>query len=142
MRRALIWWSVIGVLVVFAAGMATGMFIGARKAQDALVFKHRKHMGDRMRQHLIRELELTPEQIEKVSPIIDDTSRRLQEIRQESGRRVHDTMRESRAAIDPHLTPGQRERFAAMKHRQKRSMRHRDGPPHDGDAEPHPRDEH
>jgi Spy/CpxP family protein refolding chaperone len=139
MRRALIWWSVVGVLVVFAAGMATGMFVGARKAQDVLVFKHRKHMGERMRQHLIRELELTPEQIEKLSPIIEDTSRRLQEIRAESGRRVAETMQESHAAISPHLTPEQRERLATMKHRHKRFLRRRDHgrdgpdehPPHD-----------
>ena len=139
MKRALIWWSVIGVLVVFAAGMATGMFVGARKAQDVLVFKHRKHMGERMRQHLIRELELTPEQIEKVSPIIDDTSRRLQEIRSESGRRVTETMRESHAAIGPHLTPEQRERLDTMKLRHRRSMRHR-APPPDADGDPPPRD--
>ena len=142
MRRALIWWSVVGVLVVFAAGMATGMFVGARRAQDALVFKHRKHMGDRMRQHLIRELELTPEQIEKVSPIIDDTSRRLQEIRSESGRRVTETMRESHAAIGPHLTPAQRERLDTMKLRHRRSTHHRGPAPHDGEAEPPPRDGH
>jgi Spy/CpxP family protein refolding chaperone len=139
MRRPLVWWLIVGVLVVFAAGAATGMFIGTRKAKDVLVFKHHGRMGERMRQHLIRELELTPEQLEKVSPIIDDTSRRLQQIRQESGRRVAETMRESHAAISPHLTPEQRERLATMKHRHRHMMRRR-GMPAEPRDEPAPKD--
>ena len=129
MTRALMWRLAVGVLVVFAAGAATGMFIGTRKAQEVMVFKHHGRMGERMRQHLIRELELTPEQLEKVSPVIDDTSRRLQQIRMESGRRVAETIRESRAAMAPHLTPEQRQRLETMKMRHKRIMHHRGGHP-------------
>lgn len=129
MTRALMWRLAVGVLVVFAAGVATGMFVGTRKAHDVLVFKHHGRMGERMRLHLIRELELTPEQVEKVSPIIDDTSRRLQQIRMESGRRVAETMRESHAAMGPHLTPTQRERLMTMKQRHKRFLRYRRGHP-------------
>ena len=140
MTRALTWCIVVGVLVVFAAGAATGMFIGARKAHDVFASKHHARMGERMRQHLIRELELTPEQLEKVSPIIDNTSRQLQEIRRESGRRVAETMRESRSAMAPHLTPEQRERLEMMKLRHKRELRRRGMPPSGPDETP--RDEH
>ena len=134
MKRALTWWIVVGVLVVFAAGAATGMFIGTRKAHDVLVFKHHGRMGERLRQHLIRELELTPEQLEKLSPIIDDTSRQLHEIRRESGRRVAETMRASHSAMAPHLTAEQRERLETMKMRHKRHLRRRgmSSPPPDG----------
>ena len=125
MTRAFMWRLAVGVLVVFAAGIATGMFIGTRKAHDVLAFKHQGRMGERMRQRLIHELELTPEQIEKVSPILDDTSRRLHDIRRESGRRVGETMRESHAAMGPHLTPEQRERLATMKMRHKRRLHRR-----------------
>ena len=138
MKRAVTWGIIIGVLVVFAAGAATGMCIGTRKAHDVLVFKHHGRMGERMRQHLIRELELTPEQLEKVSPIIDDTSRQLQEIRRESGRRVAETMRESHAAMAPHLTAEQRERLETMKMRHKRGMRHRRGHPPAGEEPDRP----
>ena len=121
------WRLAVGVIVVFAAGLATGMFIGTRKAQDVLVLKQHGRMGERMRQHLIRELELTPEQLEKLSPVIDDTSRRLQQIRMESGRRVAETMRESHAAMAPHLTQPQRERLETMKMRHKRHSHRRGG---------------
>lgn len=129
MTRRLKWALAVGVLMVFAAGVATGMFVGARKAHDVLAFKHHGRMGERMREHLMRELQLTPEQLEKVSPIIDDTSRRLHEIRKESGRRVAETLRESHAEMSPHLTPEQRERLETMKLRHKRFMRRRGGPP-------------
>lgn len=129
MTRALMWRLVVGVLVVFAAGVATGMFVGARKAHDVLIFKHHHRMGDRMRDHLTRHLQLTPEQVEKLSPIIADTSRRLHEIRRDSGKRVADTMRESHGAIAPHLTPEQREKLDQMKMRHKRMLRRRGVPP-------------
>ena len=130
MTRALMWRLAVGVVVVFAAGLATGMFIGTRKAHDVLAFKQHGRMAERMRQHLIRELEPTPEQLEKLSPIIDDTSRRLQQIRTESGRRVAETMRESHAAMAPHLTQPQRERLETMKKRHKRHLRRRGGHHH------------
>ena len=140
MTRKLKWALTVGVLMVFAAGVATGMFVGARRAHDVLAFKHHRHMGERMRTHLTRELELTPEQLEKLSPIFDDTSRRLQEIRSESGRRVGETLREAHAAMAPHLTPEQRERAATMKMRHKRHLRRRGSHPPDGEH-PHHREE-
>ncbi len=129
MTRKLKWAIAAGVLMVFIAGAATGSFIGARKAHDVLVFKHHERSGERMREHLIRELELTPEQIEKVSPIVDDTSRRLHEIRRESRRRVSATMQGAHSAMAPHLTPQQLERLETMKHRHKRSLRRHGLPP-------------
>ena len=129
MTRKLKWAIAAGVLMVFIAGIATGAFIGARKAHDVLAFKHQGRMGERMRGHLIRELELTPDQIDKVSPIIDDTSRRLHEIRRESRRRVAETMQQSHSAMAPHLTPQQRERLETIKHRHKRALRRRGLPP-------------
>ena len=129
MTRTLKWGLVIGVLMVFVAGVATGMFVDARRAHDVLIFKHHRHMGERMREHLTRELQLTPEQVGKLSPIFEDTSKRLQQIRSESGRRVAETMRESHAAMAQHLTPEQRARAETMKTRHKRFMRRRGLPP-------------
>ena len=133
MTRALIWRLAVGVLVVFAAGVATGMFVGARKAHDVLHFKNHHRMGEHMRERLTRKLQLTPEQVEKLGPIIDDTSKRLHEIRRESGKRVADTMREAHSAMAPHLTPEQREMAEQIKRRHKRMRRGRDvsPPPHD-----------
>ena len=143
MKRALIWQVAVGVLVVFAAGVATGMFVGARKAHDVLIIKHQGRMGERMREHLTRELELTPEQLEKISPVIDETTKKLQQIRMESGRRVSETMQQSRQQVAPYLTPEQREKLDRMKLRHRRIFRRRGFPPpppheaHDHGADQH-----
>ena len=129
MTRALMWRLAVGVLVVFAAGVATGMFVGARKAHDVLVHKHHHRMGEHMRERLTRRLQLTPEQVEKLGPIIDDTSKRLHEIRRESGKRVAETMQQAHSAMAPHLTPEQRELAEQMKTHHKRMLRRRRDPP-------------
>ena len=130
MKRALMWRLAIGVLVVFAAGVATGMFVGARRAHDVLAFKHHHRMGEHMRERLTRKLQLTPEQVEKCGPIIDDTSKRLHEIRRESGKRVADTMQQAHSAMAPHLTPEQLAIAEQMKTQHKKVLhRRRDGSP-------------
>jgi Spy/CpxP family protein refolding chaperone len=130
------WRLAVGVLVVFAAGMATGMFVGARKAHDVLAFKHHHRMGEHMREHLTRRLQLTPEQVEKLNPIIDDTSKRLHEIRRESGKRVADTMQQAQDAMAPHLTPEQRKVAEQMKMHHKRVLHQRRGGPSPPDDAP------
>lgn len=134
MTRGLMWRLAVGVLVVFAAGVATGMFVGARRAHDVLVSRHHHRMGEHMRERLTRRLQLTPEQVEKLTPIIDDTSQRLHEIRRDSGKRVADTMQQAHSAMAPHLTPEQREIAEQMKTRHKRKLQRRRGapPPDDG----------
>ena len=89
-----------------------------------------------MRDHLTRQLELTPEQVDKLTPIIADTSKRLQEIRRESGKRVAETMQHSHSAMAPHLTPEQREKLDQMKMRHKRMRFRRGGPPPSPGDEP------
>lgn len=129
MTRSLKWGLIVGVLMVFAAGIATGMFLGARKAHDVMTSRHEGRMGEHMRERLTRRLQLTPEQLEKVAPIIDETGKRLHEIRVESGRRVAETMRESHTAMAPHLTAEQRDKLERMKMRHKRMRRGRGMPP-------------
>ena len=130
MTRALMWRLAVGVLVVFAAGVATGMFVGARKAHGVLHLKDHHRMGEHMRERLTRKLQLTPAQVEKLGPIIDDTSKRLHEIRRESGKRVADTMQQAHSAMAPHLTPEQIAIAEQMKtHHKKVLHRRRDGAP-------------
>ena len=128
MTRALMWRLAVGVLVVFAAGVATGMFVGARKAHDVFGFKHHHRMDEHLRDRLARRLQLTPEQVEKLSPIIDDTSKRLHEIRRESGKLVAETLQQAHTAMAPHLTPEQRELAEQMKTHHKRTLHRRRGP--------------
>ncbi len=65
-------------------------------------------MGVRMRDRLRTELKLTPEQVAKISPIIDKTAAQLAEIRKETGRRVHEIMIGAHREMAANLTEDQR----------------------------------
>lgn len=142
MMRSLRWRVALGLFVVFLAGAASGFLASAWQTRQKFDKRHRVVLkGDRMMRHFQRHLELTPEQRQKVEPIFDQTAARLQEIRAETGRRVSETMEQSRREIAPHLTPEQRVRMEEMKERRRRKIHRRRGrrePPPDEMHERHP----
>jgi Spy/CpxP family protein refolding chaperone len=133
MTRALKWRIAIGLLLVFLAGTATGFFAGSWHARSAFKVRHGGMMGDRMRDHITRHLDLTPEQLRVIDPILDRTSAELQAIRAETGQRVSETMKRSQQEMAPHLTPEQQAKAEKMKMRHMRIIkfrgRHHHGPP-------------
>ena len=80
-----------------------------------------------MKERLRAELSLTPEQVAKVSPIVDKTAAQLQEIRRDTGRRVHAIMTEAHKEIAVNLTDEQRQKLQQIEERHRR-WRHRRGP--------------
>jgi len=77
-----------------------------------------------MKERLRAELNLTPEQVAKISPIIDKTGAQLEEIRGDTGRRVRETIAEEHREIRPILTPEQQQRLQQMEERRRRWMHH------------------
>ncbi len=128
MTRALQWRLLIGFVLVFLAGGATGLFVGAWHARQAFAGRHGGMMAERMREHIRRQLDLTPAQIREVDPILNDMAQQLQQIRRESGRRVAETMEQSHRAMLPHLTPEQQKELEEMKQRHVRRWHWRHGP--------------
>lgn len=130
MSSSLKWRIAIGLLLVFVAGVATGVFAGAWHAHQAFAAGDGPRLAGRMRQRLARDLNLTPEQLQQVGPILDDTAKRLQEIRAESGRRVSDTLKQSHEQLASHLTPEQRQQLHEIEQQHRRGgWRWRHGPP-------------
>ena len=125
MTRALKWRIAIGLLLVFLAGAASGVFAGSWYARSSFKVRHGGMMGDRMRQHITRHLDLTPEQQRVIDPILDRTAAELQAIRAETGQRVSETMQRSHQEIAPHLTPEQQEKLKTMKMRHMRILKFR-----------------
>ena len=140
MNSRLKWMLAVAFLLVFAAGAATGSFAGShyfKKHKKRLNFKAHGAVSDRMQEHLRTELELTPEQTEKVAPIIQSTTDKLQAIRIETAARVRETMEEAGREMSPHLTPDQQKKLAELreKHRDHLKIRRfrgrgRGRPPH------------
>lgn len=120
MTSGLKWKIAIGLLLVFLAGVAVGLFAGTRHGRHAIGDFHSGEMRQHFRERMVRQLELTPEQLKTLSPIIDDTARQVEEIRSESRRRVAETLARSHAAVSPHLTEQQRAELEKLRERHER----------------------
>lgn len=137
MNAALKWKLAFAFVLVFAAGITTGGLLSAvHMRHHFLGPPHSGEMGDRLREHMRRALDLTPEQAAKIAPIVDATSAKLETIRVESAQRVRNAMDESERQISPELTPEQQEKLQKLKTEHQRRMMHHgfkppppDGPP-------------
>lgn len=141
MNDALKWKLAFAFLLVFVAGVTTGGLLGTlHMRRHFLGPPHSGAVGDRMREHLQRALDLTPEQAAKIAPIVDATSAKLESIRVETAQRVRKAMDESEQQIAPELTPDQQKKLETLKREHHRILMHHgftppqhDGPPpHDG----------
>ncbi len=129
MNRTLQWKLIAGFVLVFLAGALTGGFVAGVLARHFFFGPpHPGMVAERMREHLRNELKLTPEQLTKISPIIDKTGAQLEQIQMETGRRVHETFAEAHREMSPNLTDEQRARLEKMRQRHRRWMHHIHGP--------------
>jgi Spy/CpxP family protein refolding chaperone len=134
MNRALQWKLIAGFLLVFVAGGITGAFVGGSYARYHFFELHQpERIGGRMKERLRAELNLTPEQVAKISPIIDRTTAQLREIRRDTGRRVHGIMMEAHQQMAAQLSDEQRQKLTQIEERHRRWRHHRF---HDSSAEP------
>ena len=125
MNPALKWKLIAGFILVFLAGGATGVFLGASQTFSFIVGPH--HPGfsaERMRNRLRWQLHLTDEQVAKISPLIDKAAAQLETIRMESGRRVRETFAEAHREIAADLTPGQRAKLQEIEARRRHWSHH------------------
>ena len=127
MNGALKWKLIAGFVLVFIVGGIAGAALGGWYARNLFFEVHRpERVADRMKERLRAELKLTPEQVAKVSPIVDKTAAQLQEIRRDTGRRVHEIMTEAHKEIAANLTDEQRQKLQQIEERH-RGWRHRHG---------------
>ena len=141
MNEALKWKLIAGFLLVFIAGGLTGAFVAAATTRHYLFAAgHHGITADRMRERLKSELNLTPEQTAKISPILDKAAAQLQEIRKDTAHRVRDVFASTHNQISADLTPEQRTKLEQMRERHHRMLRrhHPHGPPPPPGAPPPP----
>jgi len=138
MNNALKWKLAFAFLLVFIAGVTTGGLLSTHHVKRRFLGPpHSGDVSDRMREHLQRALDLTPEQAVKIAPIVDATSAKLEAIRVETAERVRNVMEESKREMAPQLTPEQQEKLKKLKQKHIKILkRHRFGP-HPSDS-PHP----
>jgi Spy/CpxP family protein refolding chaperone len=125
MNRALQWKLIAGFLLVFVAGGITGAFVGGSYARHHFFeLHHPEGIGAQMKERLRAELNLTPEQVAKISPIIDKTTSQLREIRRDTGQRVHQIMAEAHREMAANLTDEQRQKLQQIEERHRRWRHH------------------
>jgi Spy/CpxP family protein refolding chaperone len=110
----------VGLVLIFLAGVASGVFAGAWHAHQDVADRHGPRMAQRMRERMRNELNLTPAQMQELGPILDDTAQQLQQIRRETAQRVSETIARSHEQVAVYLTPEQREDLHEMEQRQRR----------------------
>ena len=132
MNRALQWKLIAGFLLVFVAGGITGAFVGASYARHQFFELHRpERIGARMKDELRAELNLTPEQLAKISPIIDHVDSQLRDIRLDTGKRVHQIMADAHRQMAANLTDEQRQKLRQIEERHRRLRHHHFHDTHD-----------
>jgi len=118
MTRALQWKLIAGFILVFFAGGITGAFLGGVYARHFFFdFHHPELIGPRIKERLRTELDLTPEQVAKISPVIDKTAAQLQQVRRDTGQRVHEIMTEAHRQMATNLTEEQRQKLQQLAER-------------------------
>jgi hypothetical protein len=143
MNSGLKWKLAMAVLLVFVAGAATGAFFGVHHLRSHIILGP-PHSGDvpgKMREHFRRALALTPEQENKIAPIIDATSAKLETIRVETAERVRTVMEESKRAVAPLLTQDQQKKLEKLDSEHRKMMIHHGflpAPPKDKPTSPSP----
>ncbi len=136
MNRALQWKLIVGFILVFIAGGISGAFLGGLYARHHFFAFHRPELiGGRMKERLRAELNLTPEQVAKISPIIDKTAAQLRDIRRDTARRVHETIAEAHRQMAVNLTDEQRQKLQQIEERHRHWRHHRS---HEFTPEPSP----
>lgn len=130
------WKPILAALVIFAAGVVTGgLTIQIRQLQPApkpgaaapvrkVPAMPREAQLRELSHRMQAELELTPDQRERIETIIRDSQERMKAVRDEVGKKIGEEFKEMRQRIRGELTPDQRRKFAEiMKQHDERDKR-------------------
>lgn len=115
---------------VFIAGAAAGAAGGYQYGRKS-VFKRGGPPPRDMATHIVerytKELVLSPEQVEKVEPLVQEATQKVRALHKENFKQTDAIMKGCNARIVDLLDPAQKERFRLMEERRNQWMRDRGG---------------
>jgi Spy/CpxP family protein refolding chaperone len=114
-------WQILLLLIaIFLVGGVSGALLTAgavkRKAMQAA---QPQNLLTAAARHYQQELELTPEQVEQLRPLFQQTLREIARSRRE----MYQSMQRMHEEMEPVLTPEQREKFLELRERAKARMK-------------------
>lgn len=103
------------MIAIFAAGAVTGGVIATKTARNDLYrLPKGEEMCARMRAKLQSRLDLTPDQLRQIDPLIKEATSQLQSIHRDTVKRTSHAMKECYGRMSPALDPQQRDRLEAL----------------------------
>lgn len=100
--------------LIFLAGAIAGALLAPRFGRSFMRPPNSKQMSQHMMERLESGLELTPDQVAKIKPLIEKIGAEMETVRRETSKRVHDRIAQTNAEISLLLTPEQKEKFIKM----------------------------
>jgi len=126
MNKSLRWKLIVAFVLIFLAGAACGFFGAIHMHQAFFARMAAGSMAQHMKERMRAELKLTPDQMLKISPIIDRAASQLTMAREQTMRSVHEIFNQTHREMQPLLTPEQRVKLEEMEKRHSRLL-HRHG---------------
>ena len=117
------------VLAIFLAGAASGGIVAwqvSRRVPVAPVPP--AEIGARLRARFQSQLALTPDQAQKIDPMIDQAMGRVETIRQETAHHVFANVSQLHEQVLTVLTPEQKTKFEALERERRDYLRQKFGP--------------
>jgi Spy/CpxP family protein refolding chaperone len=115
------WLTVAALAAIFLAGAVTGWLVRPL-GRPFHAPPRGADLSAHLRMRFARDLALTPQQMEKINPIIAESGAELDRVRRESEDRVAKVIDDMHAKIATSLTPEQVEKLAAIREK-RRAMR-------------------
>ena len=117
------------VLCIFLAGAGSGALVAWRVSQPLPVAPlPTAEIGARLRARFQSRLDLTPDQVQKIDPMIQQAMRRVEAIREETARNIFANVSNMHGQVLTVLTPEQKTRFEALERERREYLRQKFGP--------------
>jgi Spy/CpxP family protein refolding chaperone len=129
MNRLSKWKLGLYVLVIFLAGGGTGALITWQvRRRTPVAPLPPAEIGARLRARFQSRLDLTPEQVQKIDPLIDQAMGRVEAIRSETANHVFANASNLHAQVLLVLTPEQKMKFEELERERQTFLRRKFGP--------------
>lgn len=126
------WKVALYLVAIFIVGGITGSFVTLQTLKYT-IHKHRNSQdwSARMMKRLELNLKLTPEQVQKIKPIVDQSVDELKAIRSKTIYESSQVIQRTEEQISRELTPDQQKRFQEIQQERRKHFKERFGPKSD-----------
>lgn len=124
------------LVAIFLAGAVGGIVVGYAygKRQGFPLPPRPSEMARHIMAKYQSQLDLTPEQVEKIQPLVEQTTANMDDIHRESWRQVSEGFKRLSQQITGYLTDSQRKKLEAMENERREKVRKQCRPRTSGDS--------